>query len=133
LEYLNKIKIGEGKFFINIILLNYFLKKKINYFLNSIVSDNTAIQQYEFCRIHYGEGKIIPHGIEKGYPLNVDFINLPDRILNMKPELFKIIKGLKYSEFRVNAVKRINQMGKSKANNPIMQMNYFESLQVSLI
>ena len=50
----------------------------------------------------------------------------------MKSELLKIIKGKKYSEYRVNAIKRIQEIGLSKVNNPLIQINYFESLQVSI-
>jgi hypothetical protein len=50
----------------------------------------------------------------------------------LKSELLKIIKGKKYSEYRVNAIKRIQEIGLSKVNNPLIQINYFESLQVSI-
>ena len=90
------------------------------------------IEQQEFCRVHIGEGRIIPYGVAKGYPLHIDFTNLPCRITNMKVELLKIIKGQRYSEYRVNAIKRIQEVGKSKVNMPLMQINYFETFQVSL-
>lgn len=93
----------------------------------------TVIEQYEFCRVHRGEGIIIPYGTEKGYPLHIDFANLPSRIVNLKSELLKIIKGQKYSDYRVNAIKRIQEIGPSKANNPLIQINYFETLQVSIM
>ncbi len=50
----------------------------------------------------------------------------------MKPELLKIIKGQKYSEYHVNAIKKIQEIGLSKINNPLIQINYFEFLQVSI-
>ena len=59
-------------------------------------------------------------------------MNLPNRIANFKSELLKIIKGQKYSEFRVNTIKRIQEIGASKVNNPLFQINYFESLLVSI-
>ena len=68
-----------------ILLLELYLFKKINFF-NLIVLANTVIDQYEFCRIYHREGIIIPYGIKKGYPLNIDFINLSNRILNIKSE-----------------------------------------------
>ena len=49
----------------------------------------------------------------------------------MKSELLKIIKGQRYSEYRVNAIKRIQEIGTSKVNMPLMQIKYFESFQVS--
>ena len=50
----------------------------------------------------------------------------------MRSELLKIIKGQRYSEYRVTAIKRIQEIGKSKVNMPLIQINYFETLQVSL-
>ncbi|CAG8828302.1 12223_t:CDS:2, partial [Dentiscutata erythropus] len=75
------------------------------------VSANTAVEQIEFCRIHHGEKEIIPYGIKKKYPLDIDFINLPNRILNMKSEILKVIRGQKYSEYCVNAIKKIQEIG----------------------
>ncbi len=45
----------------------------------------------------------------------------------MKSELLKIIKDQWYSEFHVNAIKRIQEIGLSKVNHPLFQINYFES------
>ncbi|PKY29589.1 hypothetical protein RhiirB3_484004, partial [Rhizophagus irregularis] len=89
----------------------------------------TIVEQYEFCLVHKGEGTIIPCGIEKGYPLYIDFAKLPNRITELKSDLLKIIKGQRYSEFRVDAVKRIQEIGKSKVDHPLYQINYFESFQ----
>ncbi|CAG8801868.1 8095_t:CDS:2, partial [Racocetra persica] len=89
----------------------------------------TAVEQYEFCRVHRGEGIIIPYGIEKGYPLHIDFTILSNRVRSLKNELLKIIKGQRYSEYRVDAVKRIQEMEVSKANSSLLQINYFESSQ----
>lgn len=101
-------------------------------FSNTITeSARTVVEQYEFCRVHRGEG-IIVLGIDKGYPLHIDFSNLPNRIIDLKSDLLKIIKGQKYSEYRVEAIKRIQEIGPSKVNNPMVQINYFESFLVSL-
>jgi hypothetical protein len=95
-------------------------------------SAGTIVEQFEFCLVHKGEGTIIPYGIEKGYPLYIDFAKLPNRITELKSDLLKIIKGQRYSEYRVDAVKRIQEIGKSKVDHPLCQINYFESYQVSL-
>ncbi|CAB4414899.1 unnamed protein product [Rhizophagus irregularis] len=69
-------------------------------------SARTIVEQYEFCLVHKGEGTIIPF------------------------RFAKIIKGQRYSEFRVDAVKRIQEIGKSKVGHPLLyQINYFESFQ----
>ena len=90
------------------------------------------IEQHKFCQVHIGEGKIIPYGIKKGYPLYIDFTKLPYQILNLKSELLKIIKGQWYSEYCVDAVKKIQEMDLSKVNISLMQINYFKNFQVSL-
>ncbi|CAB4405291.1 unnamed protein product [Rhizophagus irregularis] len=94
------------------------LPPKVSEYLNDISmgkkSAHTIVEQYEFYLVHKGEGTIIPCGIEKGYPLYIDFAKLPNRITELKSDLLKIIKGQCYSEFRVDAVKRIQEIGKSK-------------------
>ncbi|CAG8691339.1 3909_t:CDS:2, partial [Funneliformis mosseae] len=80
------------------------LPLKVSEYLNNIsigkISANNIVEQYEFCRI-----------------------------TNLKSELLKIIKEQKYSEYHVNAIKKIQEIELSKVNNPLIQINYFESLQ----
>ena len=59
-------------------------------------------------------------------------MKIPYRITELKSDLLKIIKGQRYSGFRVDAVKRSQTIGRSKVNSPLFQINYFESFQVSL-
>ncbi|CAG8847805.1 32105_t:CDS:2, partial [Gigaspora margarita] len=96
----------------------------------NLESAQTAVEQYEFCQVHRGEGIIISYGIEKEYPLHIDFTMLPDWVRSLKYELLKIIKDQQFSEYRVDAVKRIQEMGASKANSSLLQINYFESFQL---
>ncbi|GBC32649.2 hypothetical protein RIR_jg12048.t1 [Rhizophagus irregularis DAOM 181602=DAOM 197198] len=59
-----------------------------------------------------------------------NFAKLSNRITELKSDLLKIIKGQRHSEFRVDAVKRIQEIGKSKVGHPLLyQINYFESFQ----
>ncbi|CAG8690393.1 22093_t:CDS:2 [Cetraspora pellucida] len=90
----------------------------------------TAVKQYEFCQVHRREEIIISYGIEKEYPLHLDFTILPNRVRSLKDELLKIIKEQQYSEYHVNAVKKIQEMGVSKANSSLLQINYFELSQL---
>ncbi|CAG8759093.1 8412_t:CDS:2, partial [Racocetra fulgida] len=77
------------------------LPLKVSEYLDDIATNK--IEQYEFCRVHRGEGIIIPYGIEKGYPLHINFTELPNR--------------------------RIQEVGVSKADSSLLQINYFESFQ----
>ncbi|CAB5207610.1 unnamed protein product [Rhizophagus irregularis] len=73
-----------------------------------VKSARTIVEQYEFCLVH----------------------KLSNRITELKSDLLKIIKGQRHSEFRVDAVKRIQEIGKSKVGHPLLyQINYFESFQ----
>ncbi|CAB4415332.1 unnamed protein product [Rhizophagus irregularis] len=75
-------------------------------------SARTIVEQYEFCLVHKGEGT--NHSL-----IEVRFA--------------KIIKGQRYSEFRVDAVKRIQEIGKSKVGHPLLyQINYFESFNLDI-
>ncbi|CAG8682815.1 21732_t:CDS:2 [Gigaspora margarita] len=58
-----------------------------------------------------------------------NFIELPNRITNFKHELLKIIKGIRYSEYRVDAIKRIQEIGCQK---PIPGYYGSKGLAVSL-
>ncbi|CAG8621153.1 9242_t:CDS:2 [Gigaspora margarita] len=78
-----------------------------------------------------GEGIILPYEIEKGYPLYIDFTMLPNRVRSLKYELLKIIKGQQFSEYHIDVVKRIQEIGVLKANSSVLQINYFESFQVT--
>ncbi|CAG8679532.1 30193_t:CDS:2, partial [Gigaspora margarita] len=109
------------------------LPLKVSEYLNDIATKKklaqTAVKQYKFCQVYRGEGIIIPYGIEKGYLLHIDFTILPDRVRSLKYKLLKIIKGQQFSEYRVDAVKRIQEIGASKANSSLLQINYFELFQ----
>ena len=40
-----------------------------------------------FCEIHYAETNIVPNGIQKGYPMEINFELLETRIIQMKDVL----------------------------------------------
>uniref|UniRef100_U9SIU7 Uncharacterized protein n=1 Tax=Rhizophagus irregularis (strain DAOM 181602 / DAOM 197198 / MUCL 43194) TaxID=747089 RepID=U9SIU7_RHIID len=56
------------------------LPSKVSEYLNDILmekkSTHTIVEQYEFCLVYKGEETIISCGIEKGYPLYIDFAKL---------------------------------------------------------
>ncbi|CAB4489748.1 unnamed protein product [Rhizophagus irregularis] len=56
------------------------LPSKVSEYLNDILmekkSTHTIVEQYEFCLVYKGEKTIISCGIEKGYPLYIDFAKL---------------------------------------------------------
>jgi hypothetical protein len=90
-----------------------------------------VINQHEFCRIHYGELKIIPYGIQQGYPLQINFDNLPQRITNLRMQLMQIINGKINSQYLEMVINRVKEIGRAKAS--VTLMNYFELIQVSKV
>ncbi|UZO20007.1 uncharacterized protein OCT59_011269 [Rhizophagus irregularis] len=81
------------------------LPSKVSEYLNDILmekkSTHTIVEQYEFCLVYK----------------------------ELKSDLLKIIKSQCYSKFCIDAVKRIQEIGKSKVDHPLYQINYFESFQ----
>jgi hypothetical protein len=92
-----------------------------------------AVEQFEFCRIHIAETKIIPDGVEKGYLMEIDFDAIPKRVENFKSDLLDICKKKVKSIYRENVMKAYREIGKNKANMPMGIMSRFESFQVILL
>jgi hypothetical protein len=53
-----------------------------------------------FCEAHYAEKTIIPDGIQKGYPMEINFELLESRIIQMKNELLNVINKKVNSYYR---------------------------------
>lgn len=77
----------------------------------------SAVEKFEFCRIHLAEDKIIPAGLERNYPLFILFDELPDRIRKMEPELLGIIRGTVASPYLDRALANYRKLGHG-ARNP---------------
>ncbi|KAF9094769.1 hypothetical protein BGX23_001614 [Mortierella sp. AD031] len=77
----------------------------------------TAVEKFEFCRIHVAEEKIVPAGIERDYPLHIPFEELPERIRKMESELLGIIRGMVASPYLARALENYRKMGHG-ARNP---------------
>ena len=76
------------------------------------------------------ETTVVPDGIQKGYPIEIDFNQLESRIVQIKDELLNIINKKIDSYYRDFAIEICNQVGQRKANTPMMIMGRFESLKV---
>lgn len=82
-----------------------------------LFSKITAVEKFEFCRIHVAEENIVPAGLERNYPLFIRFNELPDRIRRMEPELLGIIRGTVASPYLDRALANYRTMGHG-ARNP---------------
>ncbi|KAI9308622.1 RTC4-like domain-containing protein [Cunninghamella echinulata] len=86
----------------------------------------TNMDQFTFCQLHQLELKIKPEGIKKGYPIDIDFIQLETRVKNLHSEILKLINQETSCHFRTLAIKAYSKFGKHKARNTISVMNRFE-------
>ncbi|KAF9143530.1 hypothetical protein BGX30_000219 [Mortierella sp. GBA39] len=82
-----------------------------------LFSKITAVEKFEFCRIHVAEENIVPAGLERNYPLFIRFDELPDRIRRMEPELLGIIRGTVASSYLDRALANYRTLGHG-ARNP---------------
>ncbi len=62
--------------------------------------------------IHYNELNIVPHGIQQGYPLLIDFENLSQRITNLRSCFIQIIEKKCDSPYLKMAVDRAKEIGR---------------------
>lgn len=87
------------------------------------------VESYAFCMFHKAELEIVPAGIEKGYPTEIDFGALPQRIAKFKQRLNSIIEGTtpsQYQELAETAYKFSRRM----AATSMGLWSRFEHLQV---
>ena len=97
----------------------------------SILGKPTQEDRYSFCEIHYAEATIVPDGIQKGYPLEINFELLETRIIQMKDELINIIHKRVKSYYWDLSLEICKEIGSKKARTPMAIMNRFEVLRVS--
>jgi hypothetical protein len=85
-----------------------------------LFSKVSAVDKFEFCRIHIAETKIIPAGLEKNYPLFIRFEELPRRIQRMESELLGIIHGTVSSPYLERALANYRKMGNGARNSQVI-------------
>ncbi|KAF9348940.1 hypothetical protein BGX26_012703 [Mortierella sp. AD094] len=78
----------------------------------------SLMEKFEFCRVHFAEERIVPLGMEKNYPLHIDFSQLAGRVRKMEGELRKIIDKTEPSIFLEQALSRYKSMGTLGARHP---------------
>ena len=88
-----------------------------------------AVERYGFCIFHEGELEVVPAGLEKGYPAQIDFDFLPARIKNFEGSLKRIIKGKMTSYYKTLVGDSYKSLGR-KAGTAMGLWSRFEALQV---
>ncbi|RIA79296.1 hypothetical protein C1645_746000 [Glomus cerebriforme] len=90
--------------------LPYPLPSKIHDLLNKIAKQNgKPIQEdrYLFCKVHFAETTIVLDGIQKGYPMEINFELLESRIVQMKDELLDIVNKKDRSNIPLEEARKI--------------------------
>jgi hypothetical protein len=90
------------------------------------------IDQFEFCRLHDAETRIVPEGLKKNYPINIDFNSLPKRVEKLIPELMLVIKQKRKSFYRDVALSAYQELGRARARKPTILMGRFQKFQVKV-
>ncbi|HJT84441.1 MAG TPA: hypothetical protein VJ697_08160 [Nitrososphaeraceae archaeon] len=67
---------------------------------------------FEIHRIHNAEDIIVPKGISKGYPLNINFDIVYQRVKKLIPEWKKLLTKTRPSSFLDTALKERHEIGK---------------------
>lgn len=70
----------------------------------------------EFCSLHLAETTLIPLGYRQGYPREIDFLAIPERLEDdwIRCEMEEIMQDPNQSSFFRNALKDIEKRGKWK-------------------
>lgn len=78
-----------------------------------------------FCKLHHTELVIKPDGLKKGYPTQIDFKSIPDRMKNFDKELKDIICNKLKSDYRQIAEEAYRKEGVTKARSTLSIFSRF--------
>ena len=81
--------------------------------------------------MHYAEIEIVPLGKKAGYPIDINFENLSDRVNGIKGKLSDIIDHKLESWFRSLALSVYDELGVRKARMPMILIGRSEELRVN--
>jgi hypothetical protein len=88
----------------------------------------------DFCFLHKGELETVPDGKLRGYPMDIDFDNIPVRIERMVDDLNGIINGTVSSILLDYAKEVRKQIGnRARAVAPMILMGRFTEFLVSCL
>ena len=88
------------------------------------------MDKFKACLLHIHESNIVPQGISKGYPTQIDFDILPSRISGLFSTLKSIVNNETCSIYRDHAVEVVKNLGAVKASMPMFMMNRFRDTLV---
>lgn len=77
-------------------------------------TDNDWTRTIEFCERHQAESHVFPLGRHAGYPAEMNFTELRQRIKKMKPDVRRMLKRPKDSPFYLFAQRDLERQGRRK-------------------
>ncbi|CAO3608811.1 unnamed protein product [Mucor hiemalis] len=93
-----------------------------NYIKGGISMNDKAV----ICRMHKVELVYNPLAIERGYPTNINFGEIPERVKEMESELKEIIDRKKESQFLEKVLEVHKELGSEKARRTTVLINRFD-------
>lgn len=80
----------------------------------------------DVCAQHRDEASIIPDGVKQGWPTEIDFDALPERLRAFRRKLQKIVEEPTISQFFRKAMKDVAEMGALASMSSHGQLAAFE-------
>lgn len=81
---------------------------------NAEAAQNDWTRTIEFCERHRAESHIFPLGLHSGYPAEMNFTELRQRVKTLKPEIKRMLKTPKNSAFYVLVNRDLEKHGRRK-------------------
>lgn len=72
------------------------------------------------------EGTVIPKGVERGWPTEIDFDAIPKRLKRLRSKLYQFVENPKRSKFFRDAMQDVKDIGALAAMSAQGQLAAFE-------
>ncbi|KAF8310080.1 hypothetical protein DL93DRAFT_1673578 [Clavulina sp. PMI_390] len=96
--------------------------------LNNPFGLATTVQTLGICTVHRMESTIIPQGIQRGWPTEIDFDKLPARLENLKARIAQVVEcpEKESTYFFASCVADVQSMGTLASVRADAQMGFFQ-------
>lgn len=87
---------------------------RLRFSRNAEAVQNDWTRTIEFCERHRAESHVFPLGLHSGYPAEMNFTELRQRVKMLKPEIKRMLKTPKNSAFYVLVKRDLEKHGRRK-------------------
>ncbi|KAI8911646.1 hypothetical protein EDD86DRAFT_121187 [Gorgonomyces haynaldii] len=105
--------------------LDRYLDIKSKYERKRIKKEPLTKAAHYFCMYHKAEDSLIPDGLKKGYPLDIKFADISDRIHRMEHRIKRFLDPQHPSLFRSRVLDMYRTHGALKARCSLTQISQF--------